>query len=199
MECIFDAACPLTYNATTHKLNSNGQNVTLAAGDSVFYVSDGTIVFGFISKANGAPVIEALTADAAPDTAADYLLEYDTSAGVAKKVLMDTVLRTALNAAGSAPIYAARAFVNFNGSGVLAIRASGNVTSVTDNGVGDYTVNLTTAMSDVNYCWQVTHNGDRATIGSAPTIATGSLRFQLIRTNDSTAQDASQACVTIFR
>jgi hypothetical protein len=52
---------------------------------------------------------------------------------------------------GTAPIYAARAWVNFNGTGTVAIRASGNVTSITDNGTGDYTVNFTTAMPDINY------------------------------------------------
>lgn len=52
---------------------------------------------------------------------------------------------------GSAPAYAVRAWVNFNGTGTVAIRASGNVSSITDNGVGDYTVNFTTAMPDTNY------------------------------------------------
>jgi hypothetical protein len=52
---------------------------------------------------------------------------------------------------GSAPIYGARAWVNFNGTGTVAIRASGNVSSITDNGTGDYTLNFTTAMSDANY------------------------------------------------
>ena len=52
---------------------------------------------------------------------------------------------------GSAPIFACRAWVNFNGTGTVAIRASGNVSSITDNGVGDYTVNFTTAMPDANY------------------------------------------------
>jgi len=51
---------------------------------------------------------------------------------------------------GSAPIYGARAFVNFNGTGVVAIRASGNVSSITDNGTGDYTVNLTSGVADEN-------------------------------------------------
>lgn len=55
------------------------------------------------------------------------------------------------NATGSAPVYAARAWVNFNGTGTVAIRASGNVSSITDNGTGDYTVNFTTAMPDANY------------------------------------------------
>ena len=54
-------------------------------------------------------------------------------------------------ASGSAPSYSARAWVNFNGTGAVAIRDSGNVSSITDNGVGDYTVNFTTAMQDANY------------------------------------------------
>ena len=62
-----------------------------------------------------------------------------------------TLVKTALNATGTAPIYACRAWVNFNGTGTVAIRASGNVSSITDNGTGDYTVNFITAMTDVNY------------------------------------------------
>ncbi len=54
---------------------------------------------------------------------------------------------------GTAPIYPCRAWVNFNGTGTVAIRASGNVTSITDNGTGDYTVNFTTAMPDANYAF----------------------------------------------
>jgi hypothetical protein len=45
----------------------------------------------------------------------------------------------------------AQAWVNFNGTGTVAIRAAFNVTSITDNGTGDYTVNFTTAMVDANY------------------------------------------------
>ena len=44
-----------------------------------------------------------------------------------------------------------RAWVNFNGTGTVAIRASFNVSSITDNGTGAYTVNFTTAMPDANY------------------------------------------------
>lgn len=47
----------------------------------------------------------------------------------------------------------ARAWVNFNGTGTLAIRDSYNVTSVTDNGTGDYTVNFTTNFSNTNYAY----------------------------------------------
>jgi len=56
----------------------------------------------------------------------------------------------------AATAYGCRAWVNFNGTGTVAIRASGNVSSITDNGVGNYTVNFTTAMPDANYCWQGT-------------------------------------------
>ena len=52
---------------------------------------------------------------------------------------------------GGAPMYTCRAWVNFNGTGTVAIRASGNVSSITDNGVGNYTVNFTAAMPHANY------------------------------------------------
>lgn len=52
---------------------------------------------------------------------------------------------------GTAPIYMCRAWVNFNGTGTVAIRASGNVSSITDNGAGNYRMNFVTAMPDANY------------------------------------------------
>ena len=50
-----------------------------------------------------------------------------------------------------ATAYGCRAWVNFNGTGTVAIRASGNVTSITDGGTGVYTINFTNAMPDANY------------------------------------------------
>ena len=73
-----------------------------------------------------------------------------TSATAAADVTKPTALSTA---SGSAPSYSARAWVNFNGTSTVAIRDSGNVSSITDNGTGDYTVNFTTAMADVNYSY----------------------------------------------
>ena len=61
--------------------------------------------------------------------------------------------------------YKCRAWVNFNGTGTVAIRASGNVSSITDNGVGDYTVNFTTAMPDANYAVA----GTCSNVGDGPT------------------------------
>jgi hypothetical protein len=45
----------------------------------------------------------------------------------------------------------AKAWINFNGTGTPAIRASFNVSSITDNNTGDYSVNFTTALTDINY------------------------------------------------
>jgi hypothetical protein len=60
-------------------------------------------------------------------------------------------MREGFNASGSAPVFACRAWVNFDGTGTVAIRASGNVSSITDNGTGDYTVNFTNALVDADY------------------------------------------------
>lgn len=57
------------------------------------------------------------------------------------------------------------AWVNFNGTGTVAIRASGNVSSITDNGTGDYTVNFTSALADANYAAMVTGSSDAGGTG----------------------------------
>ena len=77
---------------------------------------------------------------------------------------------------GSAAVaYGCRAWVNFNGTGTVAIRASGNVSSITDNATGDYTVNFTTAMPDANYSVVIatSRTGDVFTLNIATNNATG--------------------------
>lgn len=88
------------------------------------------------------------------------------------------------NAAGSAPVYAPRAWCKFNGTGTLAVAASGNVTTVADNGSGDYTVNYTTALQDANAAVLITavSTGSTALIGPAGTLFNSSssgCRFQI--------------------
>lgn len=79
-------------------------------------------------------------------------------------------VKSTLNATGVAPVYACRAWVNFNGTGTVAIRASGNVSSITDNGTGDYTVNFTTAMPNANYLVLASSSADSNTdLVAAPT------------------------------
>jgi hypothetical protein len=81
-------------------------------------------------------------------------------------------ITNALNASGSAPIYACRAWVNFDGTGTVAIREDGNVSSITDNGTGDYTVNFTTAMPDANYQTSVTPQAVSTTAGCGSLFGT---------------------------
>ena len=107
-------------------------------------------------------------------------------------------------ASGSAPSYSARAWVNFNGTGTPAIRASGNVTSITDNTTGDYTVNFTTAMPDANYSFGglceasgPTGNGNvMSSFGVAPTTTT--LRIRTVNPGVG-FYDPTYVSVQIFR
>jgi len=64
---------------------------------------------------------------------------------------MSTIKVDNLQTTGGAGLYPAKAWVNFDGTGTVAIRADDNVSSITDGGTGNYTVNFTTAMADTNY------------------------------------------------
>ena len=118
-------------------------------------------------------------------------------------LVTNATLPAQLNATGSAPIYACRAWVNFNGTGTVAIRASGNVSSITDLGVGDYTVNFTTAMEDADYSavGAVNQNQTNAildfSLQNIPT--TGSVQVASHVTGGFTRFDAEIVCVAIFR
>jgi hypothetical protein len=110
----------------------------------------------------------------------------------------------ALGNIGTAPVYAARAWVNFNGTGTVAIRASGNVTSITDNGTGDYTINFTTAMPDADYSGQVCIGTLNASDGvgggySAATLIAASFRIRTLNASQSTSKDFDAIYVAIHR
>jgi len=109
----------------------------------------------------------------------------------------------ALNATGSAPLFACRAWVNFDGTGTVAIRASGNVSSITDNGVGSYNVNFTTAMPDVNYAVCATANNGSSFIAliASPEISASTSSSARINTarNPDVFFDGRDVDVAIFR
>jgi hypothetical protein len=110
-----------------------------------------------------------------------------------------------------ATAYGCRAWVNFNGTGTVAIRSSGNVTSITDNAVGDYTVNFTTAMPDANYgvngIVQFNQSGNTSdhylmaleiqNISTA--MQTGSVRVVGKYAQSVSPYDMTTICVSIFR
>ena len=86
----------------------------------------------------------------------------------------DTNIKSALNASGDAPIYACRAWVNFDGNNAFspnpstsAIYDSGNVSSINYNGTGYYTINFTTAMPDANYAVVITGEDTSPGLGNA--------------------------------
>ena len=96
----------------------------------------------------------------------------------------------------AATAYGCRAWVNFNGTGTVAITGSGNVSSITDNGTGNYTVNFTTAMTDVNYA-AVGMNGSWAQ--NSATKATGSCGIQSFNSTTGALLDTATLDVAIFR
>lgn len=109
-----------------------------------------------------------------------------------------------------------KAWVNFNGTGTVAIRASFNVSSITDNGVGDYTVNFTTAMVDANYCFNLSASDNGTGTGgpvqtngfsygvwkrgtNSCVYNTGSMRFQIGFPANQDLYDQTHINVAIFR
>ena len=95
-----------------------------------------------------------------------------------------------------ATAYGCRAWVNFNGTGTVAIRASGNVSSITDLGVGTYRINFSTAFPDVNY--SVVTGDSYYGVGWDYAYATSS--FETRRAdNGFSLIDAAIVCVSVFR
>ena len=164
-----------------------------------------------------------------PIVGADYVLFSDTSAsGATKKSLVSAIVALAVPAAGSVtyPMLStsateadnvakrtAKAWVNFDGSGAVTIRNDFNVSTVADNGTGDYTINFTANMADVNYVITgvcslsnafPSYSGSRIPYISAPAgimstsqveIATGA---GATSTGTGAATDVSYATVAIF-
>lgn len=194
---------------TVPKVIASGDTITIPAGRVAVLPNvqiDGTLnVEGEVFVPSGATL---------GDLDAQLALKADTSYVNAQLVLKQNVLvandagvKTALNASGTAPIFACRAWVNFNGTGTVAIRASGNISSITDNEVGGYTVNFTTAMSDANYgivgvaredSVSNTANFSLGTVAaSLPTTSS----FKIFISNNVTAgsTDSTIICASIFR
>jgi len=96
-----------------------------------------------------------------------------------------------------------RAWVNFDGTGTIAIRDSGNISGLTDNGTGDYTVNFTTDMPDTNYA--VSHSAaddsDQAQgrMNYDCTLAANSYRFKGTMNTGNSLLDSKDNTVIVVR
>ena len=137
-----------------------------------------------------------------------------TSAGTLIAANSSGVLQMNSGYGSNANAYGCRAWVNFNGTGTVAIRASYNVSSITDNGTGRYTVNFSTALADVNYStvvtsstgnsgqtWLLSDAGPNLNSGaySSTYTTTSSIRILGGNSSNSVAYDAAMICVAIFR
>jgi hypothetical protein len=113
------------------------------AGFSVTTGSANTIIGGYGGNQGGLDIRTSSNRVVLSDGDGNPRLVYDNNGAIqSTSAVGDAVLY---------PAYFCRAWVNFNGTGTVAIRGSGNVSSITDNGTGDYTVNFTTAMPDTTY------------------------------------------------
>ena len=184
-----------TANATvTVRINRNGSigilfRCTLTTSESLVY-SEGA---GWnIHSNNGLP---------------KQFLSYDTSLNSSLTPSDASVTPAKMSGAqsGSAPAYACRAWANFNGTGTVAIRASGNVSSITDNGVGLWTINFTIPMQDANYSAIVQYDHQSSSnrgIGLTSTYSASS--FQVSSEDKSgtfggSRADSSTISVAVFR
>ena len=112
------------------------------------------------------------------------------------------------NSLTTAQIYngAAKAWLNFNGTSTVAILAQFNVSSITDNGTGDYTVNFSTAMPDANYCFtsnvaqDLTGGSQGKTAGIYTTPSSGSCRVTSgFMEGSPQFRDCERVFIAIFR
>lgn len=149
-----------------------------------------------------------------PSTASNLTVTLPTTTGTA--VIQNASNNLLMNSGygSDAVAYGCRAWVNFNGTSTVAITGSGNVSSITDNGTGNYTVNFTTAMPDTNYSVSAWNNNPMGTLGSGTTLRCGGMQYEVSRTtsafrtqtfgyvgstNVGTAEDVSAIYVSIFR
>lgn len=159
--------------ATQHNTFTGADGeVTVDTTNKTLRVHDGDIVGGTIlAKASQLPASASATTQGLIEIATQT--EVNAGTDSTRAIVPNTLLggmKTHLNVTGSAPIYACRAWVNFNGTGTVAIRGSGNVSSITDNGTGNYKVNFITAMPNVNY----------STVGNVSHTSTGAESRSLV-------------------
>lgn len=205
---------PITAYANGHIVrfkasNTNSGATTLNAGGGAVSLMqrDGNAL-------NAGDITSGLVYEAVYDSATSYFRLLAPSMATNAEALSRTsttkpitpaTLTSALDISGSAPIYSVRAWVNFNGTGTVAIVGSGNVTGITDNNTGDYTVNFTTAMPDITYAAVANYNEANSVTtanndgqASCSSNAVSSVRV-LTMNGAATVRDAAVVSVIVVR
>jgi len=140
------------------------------------------------------------TSDVDLIVAADTNLRFETATNEQARITSAGLFQFNSGYGSVATAYGCRAWVNFNGTGTVAIRASGNVSSITDNGVGAYTINFTTAFPDANYSLTAAV-GPASAGGECVQTNTLSVSAAVINTsnNNTGLLDRANVGVAIFR
>ena len=117
---------------------------------------------------------------------------------------MSTLKVNTIQNTSGVEVYTAKAWVNFNGNGTVAIRASGGVSSITDNATGQYTVNFTTAMPDADYAHKAQGsltlaNSNLNNNAKTHSPAVGSIAVRSGSVAQNSAVDYEEIRVAIFR
>jgi hypothetical protein len=207
-------ATVLTLPSTSGTVLTTASGQWITTGSDIYYntgnVGINTATPNTKLDVNSESAGYALTIQASAETSRKYQLGvlaggalsfYDTTAAAERMRITSDGLLQFNNGYGSvATAYGCRAWVNFNGTGTPAIRASGNVSSITDGGVGVYTINFTTALPDASYAAM----GSASFLGSGwydwvvpITFNTSSFQFRV--TSTSTLHDSADVSVAIFR
>jgi hypothetical protein len=123
--------------------------------------------------------------------------------GITTADIAATTLTVNAGYGSNATAYLCRAWVNFNGTSTVAIRASGNVSSITDNGTGNYTINFTTAMPDANYSINLSRGTPvgflQVDVGGVSSPSTTTLRIDCVNAANNAYQDVAEIHASIFR
>jgi hypothetical protein len=183
-----------------NKVNTSGQADLTTAVTGILPIANGgtgasTLTANNVMLGNGTGAIQFV----APSTSGNSLVSNGTS-WISSTPAAPPKLSTA---SGSAPSYSARAWVLFNGTGTVSITGSANVSSITDDGTGLYTLNFSTAMPDANY--SVTGSGYRIQDGQYTCLSSSTLTASSAQVSSwgsfsaTTNRDAAQISVAIFR
>ena len=180
------------YNVTTSNANTAVGNTSVTFTSNTGTISAGMIVYG-AGFGYGTTVSSVVNANT--------IVLSTAAANTSTNTRLSFVEPNKLVTADDVAPGLCKAWVNFNGTGTVAIRAAFNVSSIQDNGTGNYTVNFTQAMPDVNYC--VNASASTGSIGSKIRVMEGYTTTAVtIRTSggDTSQQaDAESVFVSIFR
>lgn len=157
---------------------------------------------------NGTGTITGISAGGLPDdciTTAEIAGSSVTTAKITDANITYGKLSTSATEADNVAKRTAKAWVNFNGTGTVAIRSSFNVSSITDNGVGVYTVNFSIALENADYCWSL--NGRSASGAGFYTFSNGDVAvptanafaFLTLAAANSGTADQSFVTATFFK